>query len=68
MLEEGRGIEEQLRSAQEKIINLESDGMNKDDRIRDLIEERMKEQEEPKKEITEGSQTRIKLDETMKVF
>ena len=63
MLEEGRGIEEQLRSAQEKILKLE--GMNKDDRIRDLTEEGMKEQEELKKEITE---TRIKLDETMKVF
>ena len=65
MPEEGRGIEEQVRSDQEKIINLESEGMNKDDRIRDLTEEGMKEQEELKKEITE---TRIKLDETMKVF
>ena len=63
MLEEGRGIEEQLRSAQEKILKLE--GMNKDDRIRDLTEEGMKEQEELKKEIKE---TRIKLEETMKVF
>ena len=67
MTEERRGIEEQMKFAQES----ESEGIKQDERTRyqDIQkEERMKEQEELKKEIAEVCQARMKMEETIKVL
>ena len=67
MTEERRGIEEQMKFAQES----ESEGIKKDERTRYQEiqkEERMKEQEELKKEIAEVCQARMKMEETIKVL